>query len=173
MRGNNLVNSSPLKNIDKLKLIKVIQEQLSLDFEILKKAALATYEDATHEESKPENEYDTRGLEASYLAGAQGKRLAEIEEIFATYRFLKIKSFDADMPIELGALVELQQQNKTSVIFLVPKGGGLIVSYEGIQIQIVASTSPLGENLLGQYEGDTIVIENARGEISYDILTVA
>ena len=63
-----------LNKINKSSLVDHIKKQLTEDFEILKAAALATYEDATHEESKPENEYDTRGLEASYLAGAQGKR---------------------------------------------------------------------------------------------------
>ncbi len=58
---------------------------------ILKEAALATYEAATHEESKPENEYDTRGLEASYLAGAQAKRTAEIEELLIILKHLDVK----------------------------------------------------------------------------------
>lgn len=67
----------------KKKLIELICAQLEKDLQTAIAAAVATYEAATHEESKPENEYDTRGLEASYLAGAQSKRAGEIEELLA------------------------------------------------------------------------------------------
>lgn len=161
-----------MKNIDKVKLVEQIKSQLEKDFQTLKAAALATYEDATHEESKPENEYDTRGLEASYLAGAQGKRLAEIEEIFAIYKFLQIKKFTDKDQIQLSALVEVEQNTKISYIFIVPKGGGMTVQFEGYSIQVVASTSPLGESLLGLKVGDAAIVVSGARELEYDIIDV-
>ena len=66
--------------LDKAKLVETILKSLEKDLEVLREAEKSTREAATHEESKPENEYDTRGLEASYLAGAQSKRIIETEE---------------------------------------------------------------------------------------------
>lgn len=161
-----------MKKIDKAALVQKIQIELQETFEKLKLAALATYEDATHEESKPENEYDTRGLEASYLAGAQGKRLAEVEEVFAMYKFLQLKSFSENDAIQLSALIEVSHNNKTLYIFLVPKGGGMTMQLDGMSIQIVASGSPLGESLLGLYVGDIAIIDSQKRQLEYEILSV-
>lgn len=161
-----------MRQIDKSALVHKIQTELQETFEKLKSAALATYEDATHEESKPENEYDTRGLEASYLAGAQGKRLAEVEEIFAMYKFLKLRQLTAEDPIQLSALIEVSHNGKTLHIFLVPKGGGMTVQFEGLNIQVVASGSPLGESLLGLYVGDVAFVESQTRTLEYEIISV-
>lgn len=161
-----------MKKIDKAALLQKIQAELQSQFEVLKAAALATYEDATHEESKPENEYDTRGLEASYLAGAQGKRLAEIEEVFAMYKFLKLREFKANDPIQLSALIEVKHNDKTLYIFLVPKGGGLTMAHDGLNIQVVATSSPLGESLLGLSVDDVAVVESGSRTLEYDIVAI-
>ncbi len=161
-----------MKKIDKAALVQKIKADLQESFEILKAAALATYEDATHEESKPENEYDTRGLEASYLAGAQGKRLAEIEEIFAMYNFLKLRTLTSDDSIQLSAIIEATHGHKTLHIFLVPKGGGMTVAFEGLNIQVVASSSPLGESLLGLHVDDVAVVESPARTLEYDIIAI-
>ena len=91
--------------MNKQKLVDIFIEQLEHDLIALKEAARATYEAATHEESKPENEYDTRGLEASYLAGAQAKRAGEIDEVLSLFRHLEFKSFGPQTPIAATALV--------------------------------------------------------------------
>lgn len=161
-----------MKKIDKAALLQKIQTELQTQFEVLKAAALKTYEDATHEESKPENEYDTRGLEASYLAGAQGKRLAEIEEVFAVFKFLKLRELTADDQIQLSAIIEVKHNGKTLHIFLVPKGGGMTVAHEGLNIQVVASSSPLGESLLGLYVDDTAIVESGSRTLEYDIIAI-
>lgn len=161
-----------MKKIDKAALLQKIQAELQSQFEVLKAAALATYEDATHEESKPENEYDTRGLEASYLAGAQGKRLGEIEEVFAMYKFLKLRELGPKDPIQLSALIEVKHNNKTLHIFLVPKGGGMTMAHEGLQIQVVATSSPLGESLLGLHVDDVAIVESGARTLEYDIIAL-
>ena len=51
---------------------------LAADLETLERAQQAAIEGATHEEAKPENDKDTRALEASYLARGQAMRLEEL-----------------------------------------------------------------------------------------------
>jgi hypothetical protein len=146
--------------LDKQKLIAAICAQLEENLVLLKQAALATYDAATNEESKPENEYDTRGLEASYLAGAQAKRVAEIEELIYIYRDAKIKAFGPNEPIASTALVEVALNGKNSFVFIMPKGGGLMLNIDGNIIQTVTPTSPLGEALLGLKAGEVATVEN-------------
>jgi transcription elongation GreA/GreB family factor len=158
--------------MDKKKLIKLIAEQLERDLAAARAAALATYEAATHEESKPENEYDTRGLEASYLAGAQSKRVAEIEELVYIYKDLQVRDFAADEAISSTALVEVELKGRRSFVFIMSKGGGLIMSIDGVAVQIVTPISPLGEALLGLKVGDTAIVENGDKVREYYILSI-
>ena len=145
--------------MNKQKLVDIFIEQLEHDLIALKEAARATYEAATHEESKPENEYDTRGLEASYLAGAQAKRAGEIDEVLSLFRHLEFKSFGPQTPIAATALVELTNSEKSSFVFLMPKGGGLSLSFEGRSVQVLTPHSNLGEALTGLRVGEVAEVE--------------
>ncbi len=158
--------------MNKQVLIQKIVTHLEKELVALKEAAMATYEAATNEESKPENEYDTRGLEASYLAGAQAKRVGEIEELIYTYKDLEVRSFKADEAISSTALVEVQINDKRSFVFIMSKGGGTILTVDGISVQIVTPSSPLGEALLGLRVGDTAIVETGDKIREYDVLSV-
>ncbi|WP_413568997.1 hypothetical protein ACLWBD_16195 [Bdellovibrio sp. HCB117] len=158
--------------MDKKKLVEAIRTQLENDLSVAKQAALATYEAATHEESKPENEYDTRGLEASYLAGAQAKRISEIEELLVILKHLDVKTFGPNDKINSTALVEVEFNGKHSFFFIVVKGGGVNVQFEGRTVQIVTPSSPLGEALQDLRKGDIAVVENGDQVREYEIINI-
>ncbi len=158
--------------MDKKKLIETIRAQLLKDLSVLKEAALATYEAATHEESKPENEYDTRGLEASYLAGAQAKRISEIEELLVIYKHLDVKDFGPNDKINATALVEVEFNGKHSFFFIMAKGGGLSVPFEGKTIQVITPNSPLGEAMQDLLKGGVAVVETGDQVREYEIINV-
>lgn len=145
--------------MNKKQLIAAFIEQLERDLEVMKVAARAAHEAATHEESKPENEYDTRGLEASYLAGAQAKRAAEIEEVLSIFKTAPFKDFAKTDRIQATALIEVDIEGKTNQLLLMPKGGGVRLNFAGISIQIVTPASSLGEALLGLKVGDVAEFE--------------
>lgn len=158
--------------MDKKKIIQSMMEQLEHDRQALLEATKATLEAATHEESKPENEYDTRGLEASYLAGAQSKRVAEIEEALMVCKNIQLRSFTENNPLGPTALVELDLDGKTSWVFLMPKGGGMSVKLEGKTIQVVSGQSPLGQALSGLKVGAIAVVETGPNTREYEIVSV-
>lgn len=158
--------------MDKKKLVEAILVKLESERLVLIEAARATYDAATNEESKPENEYDTRGLEASYLAGAQAKRVAEIEEVIALCKALEIKPFTDKTPIGASALVQVDYNGKKSYVFLMPKGGGILVPFDGKNIQMIAPNSPLGTSLLGLKTGDVAMVETEADVKEYEILSV-
>lgn len=158
--------------MDKKNLVELICEKLRADHAVIIEAAKATHEAATHEESKPENEYDTRGLENAYLAGAQAKRAGEIEEVLSMYKYLELKTFTAKDAIAPTAVVEVEFQGKKLTMFLAPLGGGISISFQGQSVQVITPASPLGEALLGLKTGDIAIVENGAAVKEYEILKV-
>jgi transcription elongation GreA/GreB family factor len=158
--------------MDKGHLIRTILKKLEEELETAIQAARTALEEATNEESKPENEYDTRGLEASYLAGAQAERAAQIEEQILLYKHLHVKDFTEADAIESTALVEVELNKKRTYVFVMAKGGGMVLNVDGKPVQIVTPASPLGEALIGLKAGDSAIVEVGASTREYEILSV-
>ena len=109
----------------KAHLVRQIVSSLTDSLGVLEKAARASHEEATHESSKAESKYDTRGLEAAYLAGGQARQAKEILDSIKVYETLAVKDFAPGEPIDLTALVELDTDGIRSTYFIGPKNGGL------------------------------------------------
>jgi len=158
--------------MDKRQLLKLFEAQISADIAMLKASAVAAHEAATHTESKAEDQYDTRGLEASYLAGAQAKRALELEQLELMYRHIDPLPFTAVTPIASTALIELKSSEGSAFYFLMPLGGGRQVKYEGKTIHVITPQSPLGEAILGKKVGDEIEILLQRKQRDYEIVAI-
>jgi len=76
--------------MNKRAIIQKITAKLVSELEVYFRAAQFSRAEATHESNKPENKYDTRGLEASYLARGQSKQAAELEAAIAEYQKLGV-----------------------------------------------------------------------------------
>ncbi len=140
--------------MNKRALIQKITAQLVSELEVYFRAAQFSRAEATHESNKAENKYDTRGLEASYLARGQSKQLAELEAAIAEYEKLGVKKFAADDAIAVGALVELEHGGETSFYFIGPRAGGTEVVHDKKEILVITPQSPLGEQLMGKKQGE-------------------
>ena len=140
--------------MNKRAVIKKIIAKLIGELEIYFRAAQFSRAEATHESSKAESKYDTRGLEASYLARGQSKQAAELEAAIAEFEKLPLKKFGADDPIGIGALVELENGGETLFYFVGPRAGGTEVMHDKKEILVITPQSPLGEQLLGKKAGD-------------------
>jgi transcription elongation GreA/GreB family factor len=140
--------------MNKRTIIQKIVARLTNELEIYFRAAQFARAEATHESSKAENKYDTRGLEASYLARGQSKQAAEIEAAIAEFEKLPIKKFGTDKPIGLGALVELEHGGENSFYFIGPRAGGTEILHNRKGILVITPQSPLGEQLMGKKQGD-------------------
>jgi transcription elongation GreA/GreB family factor len=158
--------------INKTQLIDEIRSRLEQEFEAITLAANAAHEAATHEESRAEDQHDTRGLESSYLAGAQAQRAAEIQQQIHLYKHLDVKSFSEKDPIASSAVVELESGGKKSLYFIGPLGGGMKLQFGNQLIQVITPRSPLGEELMGRKKGDSVEIEAQGGLREFEITTV-
>ncbi len=158
--------------MNKEAVVKALIIQLEKDLAVLRQAALATYDDATNEETKPENKYDTRALEASYLAGAQAIRVNDVAQLLSLCKVLKVRNFKDTDAITIGALIEVQSNQKISYLFFLPQGGGTWVQYEDKKIQVITPVSPLGKTFIGHFVGDDILIETDSQKRIYEIISI-
>jgi hypothetical protein len=149
-------------SLDKATILRALQARLEQDLAIALEAQRRTQSGATHEESKPENDKDTRALESSYLARGQALRVAELTHDLATASALALRAFDADKPIAVTALVELDDE-PSSLYFLAPVGGGLTLDVGGVAVRVLTPASPLGRALLGQTEGNDVEVRTPQG----------
>jgi hypothetical protein len=143
----------------KSELIPIFIRHLEEELQLIIAAAKATHEAATHEESRPENEYDTRGLEAAYLAGAQAKRVREINEVLTLFKTLPFADFGPGETVHVTTLVTIELDGKKSRILMMPKGGGIHLKVDEEVIQIVTPQSTLGESITGYKAGETAEFE--------------
>ncbi len=109
--------------MNKRTIINKITAKLAGELEVYFRAAQYARAEATHEQNKAENKYDTRGLEASYLARGQSKQAAELEAAIAEFEKLSVRAFAAGEAIALGALVELEHGGEKTFYFLGPRAG--------------------------------------------------
>src|SRR5579871_6802112 len=129
--------------MDKARLIKEIAGALRRSLGVLDKAARASHAEATHESSRAENKYDTRGLEASYLAAGQARQARETLAAIKLYDAMAPKYFGRGEPVDLGALVQITMDRARSYYFIGPSGGGLEVVLDDEEITVITPSSPL------------------------------
>jgi transcription elongation GreA/GreB family factor len=158
--------------MNKRVFIKKIVARLTDELEVYFRAARASRAEATHEQSKAENKYDTRGLEASYLARGQSKQAAEIQEAIAAFEKLDARKFGAGEPIDIGAFVELELNGETTAYFIGPRAGGTELLHEKREVTVITPQSPLGEQLLGRKQGDVLKLKLAGAQKQYKVTAV-
>lgn len=159
--------------MNKSELIKQIVAGLSESLAMLEKAARASHEEATHESSKAESKYDTRGLEAAYLAGGQARQAREILDSIELYETLKARNFASGEPIDLTALVELETDGARGIYFIGPKNGGLEIEHQRKEVTVITPQSPLGQNLMGKKAGQRWTAKVGGSAVKYHVVSVA
>lgn len=150
------------RTLDKRAIVEKIIAALAAELAGYERSARAAHAEATDEQSKAENKYDTRGLEASYLAQGQSRQAAEIAQAMQQYESLPTTPFPANAPVQVGALVELQRGRERTVYFIGPRAGGTEVESDGETILVITPQSPIGLHLMGQRQGAQFAIQLGR-----------
>jgi transcription elongation GreA/GreB family factor len=171
-RTMNNSGGAKLPSMNKAQLVKRIVAGLSESLEVLEKAARASHAEATHESSKAESKYDTRGLEAAYLAGGQARQAREIMESIKVYQNLVLKDFAPDEPVDLTSVVELDTDGQRFEYFIGPRNGGLEIAFGRKEITVITPQSPLGQTLMGKRAGDRWTTPLGGSKVKYQIVSV-
>ncbi|MGK0476896.1 MAG: transcription elongation GreA/GreB family factor [Oleispira sp.] len=159
--------------MDKARLHQTIITALEAVLDTSIKAAIQAHETVTNGETVAENKYDTFGLEASYLAAGQSKRVSECEENIKIFRLLEVQDFKSESLIGPGALVTLEDaQSISKTLFLSPVSGGLKVIFEQLEVTLVTPLAPLGCALMNQGVGDDITVLMGLEKHTYSVLKI-
>ena len=151
-------------------VIQKIIETLQSELETYVRAAKFSHAEATAEENRAENKYDTRGLEASYLATGQANKVAELEESLVAFEALKERTFDEDDGIDVVALIEISQDGERAHYFIGPSAGGTEIEIGETEVLVITPQSPLGSQLKGAKQGSKMKVDLAGRKQLVDIL---
>ena len=159
--------------MNKQAIVEKIIATLVAELERYARSARSAHAEATDEQSKAENKYDTRGLEASYLARGQSRQAAEVAQAIEQYQSLTLRQFAADDPIDTGAVVELERQGERTVYFVGPRAGGVTIDYEGQEVMVITPHSPMGRQLVGHRQGERMQIKIGGSSDSCRVMAVS
>jgi len=155
--------------IDKKLIVSQLVQSLEHDLLVLSEAAHSAKEYVTEGDVKSEGKYDTRAIEASYLAGAQEKR---VEEIKLDIQMLKDLELHPSNTIQLGSLAKIKFQNVERWYFISSTAGGSMVNVEGTSVLVISVFSPIGNAALNLEAADTFEVETPTGTRNYQIIEV-
>lgn len=153
----------------KQELLTHIIESLENDWNGLNQAAIEAHKNSTSAESRQEGKYDTRGIEAAYLAGAQAEQVAILEEKIAKLRALSLSEDMSENDITLGNLILVDHDGDDIGFFMLPAGGGIEFEHQGIPFSVVTPESPVGLELLSKTAGAAIQLPNATEAFIVDL----
>lgn len=158
--------------LEKRLLVEKIIAQLGEELAASVRSAREAHAEATDEQCKAENKYDTRGLEASYLARGQSRLAAETQQAIQHFSELDLRAFEGDAAIDLGAVVQLEGPAESAYYFLGPRAGGMEILLESKAILVITPQSPLGSQLLGRRRGEKVQLTLGRTKTNYRIVAV-
>lgn len=152
--------------MNKKVVIQMVVAQISRDLDTLIAAARATHAEATDQQNKAENKYDTRALEAGYLAQGQSRKVAELKNARQEFESLPVADFPANAAIDVGALVTVKHDDMQSCYLLGPKAGGIEIITSKILVTVITPNSPIGQQMMGKKRGEFIVLNGRQLRIA-------
>ncbi|MDF1850182.1 MAG: hypothetical protein P1U85_05055 [Verrucomicrobiales bacterium] len=143
--------------MDKESIVASLRAQVQAQYERAVAALDGAREAATGDDTKAESKYDTRGLEASYLAAGQAEQADELSRAVTLLDSAEFPPYDFDDPIGPGALIEVEKDEEILNFLLAPAGGGLsLETEEGELVTILGPAAPLRSDLMGRRAGEIV-----------------
>ncbi len=152
-------------------LLKELLDRSKKELAELEVAAKSNRDFATDQEFKAESKYDTRALEASYLASAEAKRVEEIKLEIQILEEIDLEASRKLGEISIGALVELLYKDQKRLYFLIPTAGGTLLKVKNEAVLVVSVFSPIGDALMGLKTGDEFEVETPKESRNYQVLS--
>lgn len=155
--------------ISKKIILEKLIENLQHELAEVEGAAKSTRDLATQDDLKSEGKYDTRAIEASYLASAQLKR---VEEIKTDIQMLEEIEIQNSTKIQMGSLALISYKENARYYFLTSTSGGTMLTVNGETILVISVFSPLGNGALGLEAGESFEVETPKEQRIYQVLKV-
>ena len=141
----------------KEKLFELLISELNKSLQSAIIAAKSAHALATHEQSKAETQYDTVGLEASFLAEGQSQRVTQLQQEITGWQQLSASPINGD--VQPGMLIEITDDEQNLQYFLLGRtSGGLRLQYQEFKVTVITESSPIGQALIDKQLGDEITL---------------
>jgi len=121
---------------------------------------------------KSDGKYDTRGIEAGQLAGAQEKRVEELKLELQLLEELPVRELRADDEAALGALLTIETAGVARRYYLASTAGGTMIRVGDETLLVISVFSPLGDAVLGLRAGEEFECEVGGKDRSYKLLAL-
>ncbi len=154
---------------DKARVLDALRAALREELDAVGRGAAMARDEATSAESRPENQYDTRALEASYLAAGQGERLAAARALSG---WAEVSTPRPSARVEAGALALLDGPAGERWVLFAPRGG-LELAVDGVRLTLISVSSPLGSALAGLGPDDEAEVDSPTGPQTWALVAVA
>jgi len=143
--------------MEKAEVIRLVRAYLAEQHARAVAAVAGAREAATGDDTRAENKYDTRGLEASYLAAGQAELVEELEWALGKFDAVSFAAIPSGGEIAPGALVLVQTDLGRAAYLLAPAGGGAeVVVPGGATVTVLGPEAPLRHQLLGRVAGASL-----------------
>ncbi|MGB0372953.1 MAG: transcription elongation factor GreAB [Opitutales bacterium] len=147
--------------MDKLQLWDQLIEHTEQELAQVERAARDAAEYATDDEAKAESKWDTQGLEASYLAAGQAKKVGEFREALSKLQAMRTQINQHFNTVREGSLVTLNWADETNFYLIVPAAGGAELKQDdGTEVWTLTPPTPLGQRLIGKSASSSIRMPN-------------
>lgn len=155
--------------LNKQSILDKLIENLKNELNEVESAANSSRDLATASDLKSEGKYDTRAIEASYLAGAQAKR---VEEIKLDIQMLEETELQNSSKLQMGSLALIECNGQKRFYFLTSTSGGTMLTIDEQPVLVISVFSPLGSEALGLSKGESFEVETPKETRSYKVLEV-
>lgn len=154
----------------KEKILAQLKIQLQADLDAAAQAYETAHNLVTDEQLKAEGKYDTRAIEAGYLAGAQKKRKEELEQEIALIEEVSLDH--TNQKVCVGSLAQVEFNKMKRWYFVSSTSGGTMLNIDGVGVLVISAFSPIGSEMIGLEAGESFEVESAQGLREYQVITI-
>lgn len=148
------------RRMNKGKVLEALEISLEAELKNSIGASREAADYATDEESRAESQWDTQGLEASYLAAGQASQARQWAEALEMVRRGHEILLAPKDEVVLGALVTCDFGDSRECFYLAPVAGGHVLEVDGVAITVITPQSPIGKRMIGKRAGEGFTLAN-------------
>lgn len=154
----------------KQEILDQLISKLRGEMEQIQASAKANKDFATDQEFKAESKYDTRSLEAGYLASAEAMRVEDLKLEIQMLEEVDLKLSAKSEEVCIGSLVSLRHKDQDRSYFVIPTAGGTLLKVGDQAVLVVSVFSPLGDGVLGLKKGEEFEVETPKETRTYQVI---
>jgi transcription elongation GreA/GreB family factor len=151
----------------KSELISILEKELKE----IENAALSSRAYAIQDDIKSEGKYDTRAIEANYMAQAQQVRVEELKLDLNMIKEIEVEHKSSQ--VELGSLIQVEQNGRVIWYFISSALGGTILNIDDLIVLVITVFSPIGNEALSLSVGDNFEVETPKEIKNYIIKSIS